>query len=224
MTRYTPFYPSSTRAIARPARTTCTTLLPKRAHRRTISLSYYICHILSYIFYKRRASVSWPTPPSTHHILSEHHCVRHLRSSQDVLSSWTYLISSFKLLQCLVMFSPYMVRVSCAICQILKTLSGLVFASHAGFILIEANLLNSTSERVCSILLTQGVLIDVIHVFWSSDMHSSHCEWYLLVSSYLEPFRYSIWLSFPFIGSCSKKVIHIASIDSNKSIIFKLVV
>ena len=41
----------------------------------------------------------------------------------------------------------------CAICEISNTISGLVFANHANFIVMETNLLNSVSEGIFSIML-----------------------------------------------------------------------
>ena len=65
-----------------------------------------------------------------------------LRMRTGVLWFCTYLISRVKHLKCLVMSFSYMDRVTSAIFEILNTISGLVFSSHARFIFKEANLLN----------------------------------------------------------------------------------
>ena len=71
----------------------------------------------------------------------------------DALWSCTYLIALFELLKCVFISCLYIARVTCAICEISRTLLGIVFASHAIFIPIEENLLNSALDGICSILL-----------------------------------------------------------------------
>ena len=71
----------------------------------------------------------------------------------DALWPCTYLIASFKRLQCVLISFLYMARVICEICEISRTLSDLVFGSHASFIPIEVNLLNSALDGIYSILL-----------------------------------------------------------------------
>ena len=70
----------------------------------------------------------------------------------DALLSWAYLMALFRRLQCLDGSCSDMVRVTCAIREISKVKFGLVFANHANFILMEANLPNSASLGICSIL------------------------------------------------------------------------
>ena len=76
-----------------------------------------------------------------------------LGTRMDSMWLCTYLISLFKHFQCVLISFSYMVRIACAICEISRTMSGLVFASYASFILMEANLLNWAPDGICSILL-----------------------------------------------------------------------
>ena len=76
-----------------------------------------------------------------------------LRLRMDALWSFTYLTILVNCFQCLPLSFSYITRVTCAIREILRTISGLVFASNTSFIFMEVNILSSALDRVCSILL-----------------------------------------------------------------------
>ena len=64
----------------------------------------------------------------------------------DVFWPVTNFIVLFKYLRCMLISFSYIARVTCENFKILRGMSGLVFACHASFILLEANLLNSAFD------------------------------------------------------------------------------